>query len=122
MGMKKSIDLAENLLLKTYNRYPVVFDHGDGINLYDTDGNEYLDFFSGIAVQGLGYNYKGLNEVLKKQADKLWHISNYFYNEPVSEAGQKLLELSGRNTVVNPRNGFVNHLLYTHFLEQNVQF
>lgn len=105
MGMKKSIDLAENLLLKTYNRYPVVFDHGDGIKLYDTEGCEYLDFFAGIAVQGLGYNYKGLNEVLKKQVDKLWHISNYFYNEPVSEAGQKLLEVSGMEKVFFTNSG-----------------
>lgn len=92
--MKDQVDFAEHLLLKTYNRYQVVFDHGDGIKLYDTEGNEYLDFFAGIAVQGLGYNYKGLNEALKEQADKLWHISNYFYNEPVIVAGQKLLEIS----------------------------
>ena len=54
MKMKDSIDCAEQLLLKTNNRYQVVFDHGDGIKLFDTDGNEYLDFFAGIAVQGLG--------------------------------------------------------------------
>ena len=89
MKMKDSIDCAEQFLLKTYNRYQVVFDHGDGIKLFDTDGNEYLDFFAGIAVQGLGYNYKGVNEALKAQADKLWHISNYFYNMPVIEAGEK---------------------------------
>ena len=105
MKMKESMDCAEQLLLKTYNRYQVVFDHGDGIKLFDTDGNEYLDFFAGIAVQGLGYNYKGVNEALKAQADKLWHISNYFYNEPVSEAGQKLLEVSGMEKVFFTNSG-----------------
>ena len=105
MKMKDSIDCAEQLLLKTYNRYQVVFDHGDGIKLFDTDGNEYLDFFAGIAVQGLGYNYKGVNEALKDQADKLWHISNYFYNVPVIEAGQKLLEISQMEKVFFTNSG-----------------
>ena len=103
--MKDQVDFAEHLLLKTYNRYQVVFDHGDGIKLYDTEGNEYLDFFAGIAVQGLGYNYKGLNKVLKEQADKLWHISNYFYNEPVIVAGQKLLEISDMEKVFFTNSG-----------------
>ncbi|PZW99965.1 aspartate aminotransferase family protein [Lachnoanaerobaculum umeaense] len=103
--MKDQVDFAEHLLLKTYNRYQVVFDHGDGIKLYDTEGNEYLDFFAGIAVQGLGYNYKGLNKALKEQADKLWHISNYFYNEPVIVAGQKLLEISDMEKVFFTNSG-----------------
>ena len=105
MKMKDSIDCAEQLLLKTYNRYQVVFDHGDGIKLFDTDGNEYLDFFAGIAVQGLGYNYKGVNEALKAQADKLWHISNYFYNMPVIEAGEKLLCISRMEKVFFTNSG-----------------
>ena len=105
MKMKDSIDCAEQLLLKTYNRYQVVFDHGDGIKLFDTDGNEYLDFFAGIAVQGLGYNYNGVNEALKAQADKLWHISNYFYNVPVIEAGEKLLEISQMEKVFFTNSG-----------------
>ena len=105
MKMKDSIDCAEQLLLKIYNRYQVVFDHGDGIKLFDTDGNEYLDFFAGIAVQGLGYNYKGVNEALKAQADKLWHISNYFYNEPVIEAGEKLIEISRMEKVFFTNSG-----------------
>lgn len=105
MKMKESMDYAEQLLLKTYNRYQVVFDHGDGIKLFDTDGNEYLDFFAGIAVQGLGYNYKGVNEALKTQADKLWHISNYFYNEPVIDAGQKLLKISQMEKVFFTNSG-----------------
>ena len=105
MKMKDSIDCAEQLLLKTYNGYQVVFDHGDGIKLFDTDGNEYLDFFAGIAVQGLEYNYKGINEALKAQADKLWHISNYFYNEPVIEAGEKLLEISRMEKVFFTNSG-----------------
>ena len=52
------IQKAEQEFYKTYNRYPVIFDHGDGVFLYDTEGEEYLDFGAGIAVMGLGYNDK----------------------------------------------------------------
>lgn len=44
MSMKETIERAENHLLHTYNRYPIVFDHADGVRLYDADGKEYLDF------------------------------------------------------------------------------
>ena len=56
MADEKMIDRAEHVLYKTYNRFPVVFDHGKGITLWDTEGNEYLDFGAGIAVMGLGYS------------------------------------------------------------------
>ena len=45
-------------LVQTYNRFPVVLDHGEGVYLYDTDGKEYLDFPAGFAVTGLGYDNK----------------------------------------------------------------
>ena len=55
MADKEMMERAEHVLYKTYNRYPVVFDHGKGVHLYDTEGKEYLDFGAGIAVMGLGY-------------------------------------------------------------------
>ena len=55
-AMQNYIDEAEKALLHTYNRYQVVFEKGDGVYLYDTDGKRYLDFVSGIAVFALGYN------------------------------------------------------------------
>ena len=47
---KQTIEKAEQILYKTYNRFPVIFDHGKGVFLYDTEGKEYLDFGAGIAV------------------------------------------------------------------------
>lgn len=105
MEMNEYIESAEHLLLKTYNRYRVLFESGDGVKLYDANNIEYLDFFAGIAVQGLGYNYKGLNDALKTQADKLWHISNYFYNQPAIDAGGKLLKLSKMEKVFFTNSG-----------------
>ena len=82
------IDRAEHVLYKTYNRFPVVFDHGKGVRLYDTDGNEYLDFGAGIAVMGLGYGCPELDETVKAQVDKLYHISNLFYNAGCGGGGE----------------------------------
>ena len=72
-----------------------MFDHGEGCYLYDTEGKKYLDFAAGIAVNSLGYHYPGYDEVLKAQIDKLTHVSNLYYNEPMSEAGEKLVKASG---------------------------
>ena len=95
MSMNDQMNHAEENILHTYNRFPVVFDHGDGCYLYDTEGKKYLDFAAGIAVNALGYHYPGYDEALKAQIDKLTHISNLYYNEPMSEAGKKLIKASG---------------------------
>ena len=103
--MKQSISEAEQVLYKAYNRYQVVFERGDGIRLYDTDGTEYLDFFAGIAVNALGYHYPGYDEAVKAQVDKFLHISNYFYNPPAISAGEKLLKVSRMEKVFFTNSG-----------------
>ena len=55
MCSKEYMDRAENAVLHTYNRFPVVLDRGEGVRLYDLEGKEYLDFGAGIAVFALGY-------------------------------------------------------------------
>ena len=95
MSMNEQMNHAEENILHTYNRFPVMFDHGEGCYLYDTEGKKYLDFAAGIAVNALGYHYPGYDEALKAQIDKLIHISNLYYNEPMSEAGEKLVKASG---------------------------
>ena len=95
MSMNEQMNHAEERILHTYNRFPVMFDHGEGCYLYDTEGKKYLDFAAGIAVNALGYHYPGYDDALKSQIDKLTHISNLYYNEPMSEAGEKLIKASG---------------------------
>ena len=95
MSMNEQMNHAEESILHTYNRFPVMFDHGEGCYLYDTEGKKYLDFAAGIAVNALGYHYPEYDEALKAQIDKLTHISNLYYNEPMSEAGEKLIKVSG---------------------------
>ena len=105
MDKKQYIERAEQTLYKTYNRFPVVFDRGEGVRLYDTEGQEYLDFGAGIAVMGLGYGRREVNDAVKAQADKLCHISNLFYNVPAIEAGEKLLAVSGMDRVFFTNSG-----------------
>ena len=95
MSMNEQMNHAEESILHTYNRFPVMFDHGEGCYLYDTEGKKYLDFAAGIAVNALGYHYPGYDDALKSQIDKLTHISNLYDNEPMSEAGEKLIKASG---------------------------
>ncbi len=101
----KAIDRAEQVLYKTYNRFPVIFERGEGVHLYDSQGTEYLDFGAGIAVAGLGYNDPEYTRVLKEQAEKLLHISNLFYNQPAIDAGERLLKASGMEKVFFTNSG-----------------
>lgn len=96
---------GEETFYKTYNRFPVVFERGEGLHLYDTDGQEYLDFFAGIAVNALGYGDEEYTECIREQAGKLLHISNYFYNTPSIEAGKKLLNVSCMDKVFFTNSG-----------------
>ncbi len=105
MEGKKIMDQAEGHILHTYNRYPAVLDHGEGVYLYDTEGKKYLDFAAGIAVQALGYGDEEYNQALKSQVDKLIHTSNLYYNQPVSEAAEKLCTVSGLDRVFFTNSG-----------------
>lgn len=105
MEKQQYIDRAEHALYKVYNRFPVVFDHGEGVKLYDTDGQEYLDFGAGIAVMGLGYSCDEMKNAVKEQMGKLPHISNLFYNEPAISAGEKLLVVSQMDKVFFTNSG-----------------
>ncbi len=80
--------------VNTYNRFPVEFTKGQGVYLFDSDNNKYLDLLSGIAVTGFGHNKKELVEAAKNQVDKLWHVSNLFLSSPQEQLGKKLSEIS----------------------------
>lgn len=99
------METSEQYVLRTYNRFPIVLEKGEGVYLYDTDGKQYLDFEAGIAVFGLGYHYPGYDEALKGQIDQLIHTSNLFYNVPMGEAAEKLVKASGMNKVFFTNSG-----------------
>ena len=76
--------MAPQPLMNTYNRLSVSFERGEGVWLYDTDGNKYLDALSGIAVCGLGHSHPAVTRAITEQANKLIHTSN-LYTIPLQE-------------------------------------
>lgn len=103
--MNNYIERAENVILHTYNRFPVVLEKGQGVYLYDTDGKQYLDFGAGIAVFALGYGNQAYNQALKEQIDQVIHTSNLYYNVPAITAAEKLVKASGMSKVFFTNSG-----------------
>ncbi|MDY6268986.1 MAG: aspartate aminotransferase family protein [Selenomonadaceae bacterium] len=81
--------------LPVFSRYHIVLDHGDGAYAYDIDGNKYLDFLGGIAVNVLGHAYPPLVRAISEQAGKMIHCSNLYYTQAQADAAAKLVKLSG---------------------------
>ena len=105
MKTTNDIQKSEESILHTYNRFPVVLEKGEGVYLYDVDGGKYLDFAAGIAVCALGYSNDEYKQALKDQIDKLTHVSNLYYNNPMTEAGEKVLKASGMSKVFFTNSG-----------------
>ncbi len=96
---------AEQVLLHTYSRFPVVIERGQGVYLYDTEGRAYLDFGAGIAVSALGYGDADYEKALVSQIGKVIHTSNLYYHIPGIEAGEKFLKASGMDRVFFTNSG-----------------
>ena len=105
MKSKEYMDRTEQSVLHTYNRFPVVFEKGEGVYLEDVEGKRYLDFGAGIAVFALGYGNRKYEEALKDQISKVIHTSNLFYNPPLMEAAEKLVKVSGLDKVFFTNSG-----------------
>ena len=105
MNKQEIIDVTEENCFHVYNRFDVVFEKGEGVTLYDTDGKEYLDFASGIGVMALGYNNKDFNDAIKAQVDKLYHTSNLYYHPSLANAAKALCKVSGMDKAFFTNSG-----------------
>jgi acetylornithine aminotransferase len=85
---------ADKVITSTYSRFPVVLTQGKGCELYDEAGKKYIDFLAGIAVCNLGHAHPRIREAIRKQSDKLFHVSNLFYTIPQVELAEKLVQQS----------------------------
>src|SRR5580692_3281039 len=92
-------------LMNTYRRPPVVFTHGRGCRLYDSDGREYIDFLAGIAVNALGHAHPRLVRVIRREASRAIHLSNLFHNPYQAPLARKLAEWSGLDRVFFTNSG-----------------
>lgn len=91
--------------ITTYSPMPLTFTHGQGVWLYDEQGNAYLDGFSGIAVCGLGHAHPDVTKTIQQQAGKLLHTSNAFIIKEQEKLAEKLLSMTGMDQVFFNNSG-----------------
>jgi acetylornithine/N-succinyldiaminopimelate aminotransferase len=97
--------LESQYLLPTYNRYPVAFEKGKGVFLYDFEGNKYLDLVAGLGVNALGHAHPRVVKAVRDQVAKVVHLSNLYYNEYQGRLAERLCQLSGLNRVFFSNSG-----------------
>src|SRR5215471_5488892 len=101
----EAISLADQFLLPTYKRPPVVFTHGRGAYVYDSTGKKYLDFLGGIAVNALGHAHPRILRTIRREAGHAIHFSNLFHNKFQGPLAKKLVEWSGLYRVFFANSG-----------------
>ncbi|MGN6168362.1 MAG: aspartate aminotransferase family protein [Solirubrobacteraceae bacterium] len=87
-------DLEQRYAVAAYARFPVHFVRGSGPRLWDSDGNEYLDFLAGISVLNVGHCHPQVVDAVREQVGRLTHSSNLYYSEPALRLCERLSESS----------------------------
>src|SRR5580692_9749074 len=102
----EAIRAAEaRLLLPTYERIPLLFERGEGVNLLDEQGERYLDLLSGIGVNALGYGHAAIEEAIARQSRNLIHTSNLYFHEGQAELALRLTERTEMDRVFFANTG-----------------
>jgi len=96
---------ADQFLLPTYKRSPIVFTHGHGAYVFDSTGKKYLDFLGGIAVNALGHAHPRIVKTIRRESARAIHFSNLFHNEFQGPLARKLAEWSGMDLVFFANSG-----------------
>lgn len=99
MALENIKNLADNSLMPTYAHFPVSIESGNGATFIDSEGNEVIDFGSGIGVNSLGYNNEGWINAVTQQLKSVQHTSNLYYNSTVAEFADLLTRKTGFNRV-----------------------
>ena len=105
MNNKDIIELGEKYLMNTYKRFPLALVEGQGSMVWDADGNEYIDFVTGLAVNSLGHSNLEVVEAMYEQAKKISHTSNLYWIEPQVQLAKKLVDNSGFDKVFFSNSG-----------------
>ena len=93
-SLQTLLGAAQQHLYPNYRQPPLVIERGEGVRLWDTSGKQYIDLYAGIAVSALGHAHPELVEAISRQAGKVLHLSNYYYNEPNILLAEKLCGLA----------------------------
>ena len=94
MKEKEIMALADENIMNTYKRFPIVLVKGSGVKVLDVNGKEYLDFVAGIAVCNLGHSHPQVIAAVKEQLENLTHVSNLYYTEPQTQLAKLLVDNS----------------------------
>ena len=89
---KDWMDLDKKYILPTYDRLPIVVKSAKGMIITDEEDNEFLDLFSGLAVNILGHCHPKIQKEIEAQSKKFLHLSNVFYNKPAIELAQNMID------------------------------
>ena len=92
--MSDWIERDSKYLFQNYGRQPIVLERGEGSRVWDSEGNEYLDFGGGLAVTSLGHSHPAVAAAAAAQAERLIHVSNLYYTTPMIELAELLVENS----------------------------
>ena len=94
MSLEELQELEQRYAIATYARNPVQFVRGSGCRLWDSEGNEYLDFLAGISVLNVGHCHPRVVQAVQRQAAQLMHVTNLYYSEPGLRLSARLAETS----------------------------
>ena len=93
------------VLMPVYKRHELWFERGEGVWLYDENGEKYLDFVGGVAVTSLGHANPQLAKIVAEQAKKLWTVSNIFHTRVAERLARRLVNISFADTVFFQNSG-----------------
>jgi predicted acetylornithine/succinylornithine family transaminase len=103
--MNDLIKREHEVIYQTYKRLPIVVSKAEGARIYDDQGNVWLDFLGGIAVNALGHSHPRIIKAVNDQVSKYMHMSNYFYQEPQILLAEKIIELTGFSKIFFSNSG-----------------
>jgi len=105
MNNSQIVDLTHRNLVDIYGCLPIALVRGNGSYLEDADGNRYLDFFCGLAVTNLGHSHPRVVRAIRKQSERLMHVSNIFHTEPTARLAEQLAKRFGDGRVFFGNSG-----------------
>src|SRR3989440_6479247 len=94
LTLEKTTSLEERYQLATYKEMPIVAERGEGVWIYASNGDRYLDLYGGHAVAGTGHCHPHVVKAIRQQADKLLFYSNLVYSEARARAAEKLVSVA----------------------------
>jgi acetylornithine/N-succinyldiaminopimelate aminotransferase len=99
------LKIGQESIMKNVGRLPLVISRGEGSRVWDADGKEYIDFLMGISVNNFGHCNPEITVAITNQAEKILHVSNYFYLEEQIRLAEELVKLSGFHQVFFGNSG-----------------